>query len=61
MLDSNSTHNMVQVLRDRFGSNAVNVATKKEREARLAGRDHEADDWARVRGVLREGRTPIQS
>lgn len=61
MLDSNSTHNMVQVLRDRFGTNAVNVATRKEREARSAGRESEANDWARVRGVLREGRTPIQS
>lgn len=61
MVDLNSAHEHARLLRDQFGADAVNVATKKEQDARDAGRDGDADDWARIRKILRESRTPRES
>lgn len=56
-----NAHDIARMLRDQFGSNAVNVATKKHRVAVDEGRHDEAKDWEEVRKYLREGRTPVAS
>jgi len=61
MLDQMTAHDIAHMLRDQFGDNAINVATKKERDARDNGRASEADDWVQVRQILREGRSPVRS
>lgn len=56
-----NTHDIARMLRDQFGPEAVNVATRKQRAAAEANKHDEAKDWEQVRKFLREGRTPVAS
>lgn len=61
MANLESVLETARMLRDHFGAEAINVASKRQRKAIEEGRENEANDWERVRKVLRESRGPVES
>lgn len=61
MLDQMTACDLAHMLRVKYGDEAVNVVTNRERVARESGREDEAEDWERVRKILRDGRAPPRS
>jgi len=61
VVDSETRHQMAEVLRESFGDKAAFEAARREREAREAGQQQEAENWQEVRKLLKEQSGPPES
>ena len=61
MVDSETRHQMAEILRESFGDKAPLEAARREREAREAGQQQEAESWQEVRKILKEQSGPPES
>ena len=52
MTDIKTAQEMAKILSESFGDKAVFEAERREREAREAGQDREAEEWYEVRKTL---------